>query len=121
MKRLQGAPFDQWRVRSGNILRHLNGIGDETCGAFMVPVGNTTLGVIASTGGGWDHVSVSTPTRCPTWGEMVAIKRHFFRRDEWAFELHPPESKNISLHDYCLHLWRSQDHALPLPPPEMVA
>jgi hypothetical protein len=120
MKRLWGAPFDQWRVRSGNIVRHLNGIGDETCGAFMVPVGAVTLGVIASTAEGWDHVSVSTPTRCPTWEEMVAIKRHFFRRNEWAFELHPPEAQNINVHDYCLHLWRCQLQDIPTPPTEMI-
>lgn len=123
MKKLSGAPFDQWRQRGAKILRLYGNIGDETCGAFCMPTptGDAFLYVVASTGGGWDHVSVSLPTRCPTWEEMSAVKRAFFRRMEWAVELHPSQSENLSLHPYCLHLWRCQFAEMELPPALMVA
>ena len=124
MKRLEGAPFDQWRDHSQNVLSHYGGAGDETCGVFMIPMPNgVRLCAIASQGAGWDHVSVSHQTRCPTWEEMVYVKRAFFKRDEWAVEYHPPERANISLHPFCLHLWRVNDGAekLPVPPEWTIA
>lgn len=32
------------------------------------------IAIIASWGGGWEHVSVSLARRCPTWEEMCIIK-----------------------------------------------
>lgn len=89
-------------------------------GAFLVPCGEVDLRVIASDGAGWDHVSVSLPDRCPTWNEMLYVRRLFFRGDEWAMELHPPPAQNINNHDYCLHLWRPQQGGIPVPPAWMV-
>ena len=121
MKPLIGRPFDQWRNTSAEIIAHYGSVGDETCGVFNVPVLSTgvMLRVIASSEE-WEHVSVSLPDRCPTWDEMVYLKRAFFKKDEWAIEFHPPESKNISVHPYCLHLWRSYAGNQPLPPAWMV-
>lgn len=121
MKLLSGRPFDQWRDHGAQVIRLYGNAGDSSCGVFNVPVANVFLRVIASAVEGWDHVSVSTPTRCPTWEEMSAIKREFFRRNEWAYELHPPQSENLSLHPYCLHMWRPHFVDVPLPPPMMVA
>jgi hypothetical protein len=122
VKALTGRPFDQWRDCSDGVLERYGTTGDETCGAFNVPHLPTgqKMYVIASIGDGWEHVSVSKLTECPTWEQMVWVKRAFFRKDEWAMELHPPESKNISLHPYCLHLWRPTLDAIPLPPGWMV-
>lgn len=66
------------------------------------------LKVIASDGGGWDHVSVSRPERCPVWEEMAWIKAQFFKDDETVMELHLPTAQHINNHRYCLHLWRPQ-------------
>lgn len=92
------------------------------CGAFKIKLSKTTptMTVIASTGGGWDHVSVSMRKRCPTWEEMKKIKEMFFRTDECAVEYHPPQEENISLHDFCLHMWRPQNDVIPMPPEWMV-
>jgi hypothetical protein len=121
MKALEGVPFDAWRVRGEAVMRQYGGVGDATCGAFRVPCAGVPLFVIASQADGWDHVSVSIKTRCPDWSEMQFVKRAFFKPDEWVMELHPPLERNISLHNYCLHLWRPQEVAIPLPPPYMVA
>lgn len=112
-------------------LKHLNPLrirhplapdhaGDEYNGAFAIRRNGQQLLVIASSALGWDHVSVSLRDRCPTWDEMKAIKEMFFRPDEWAIEYHPPAAANISVHDYCLHLWRPHDATIPTPPRVLV-
>lgn len=100
-------------------------MGDDG-GAFELiyrrPVSRTRvrLKVVASHGLGWDHVSVSTPHRTPTWDEMEHVKRLFFHDDEWAFQLHVPAAEHINLHPYTLHLWRPQVLPIPLPDPLLV-
>jgi len=72
--------------------------------------------VIWSNGGGWDHVSVSWPSRCPTWDEMCRVKDIFFRKEEACVEYHPAEKDYVNHHPYCLHIWKPQDEKLPIPP-----
>ena len=88
-----------------------------SCGLRMRCV---SFGVIASWGSGWDHVSVSTAHRCPTWDEMTAIKNVFFRPDEIVMQLHPAEENYVNLHPFCLHMWRPQLAEIPMPPRFMV-
>lgn len=104
------------------VKKYYGNTGDETCGVFNVPseTDQAKLRVIASSGEGWDHVSVSRRTRCPNWPEMERIKRLFFKADEVAFQLHVPASDHINVHPYCLHIWRPHHVAIPLPPSVMV-
>jgi len=73
-----------------------------------------------STGGGWDHVSVSWSNRCPTWDEMCLVKKTFFYPEEVCVEYHPPESEYVNNFPFCLHLWRYQQPGMPMPPSWMV-
>ena len=118
MRNLHDAEIDRCRIRSGQIIEHYGHIGDETCGAFLVasPIDRAPMMIIASSGMGWDHVSVSRRNRCPNWTEMDHVKRLFFRADETTMQLHVPVEEHISRHDYCLHLWRPTDVAIPVPP-----
>jgi hypothetical protein len=135
MRRLIGK-FDRWRQR-GHAVKMWGWEGDETCGAFVIPftfetqrkmpvgkvlfVQRSELLVVASTGEGWDHVSVSLEDRCPTWEEMEFIKKLFFRDDETAMQLHVPETDHVNVHPNCLHLWRPNDgREIPRPPSIMV-
>lgn len=92
-------------------------------GMFQFTVKGVRLLIVASwqSDSGWDHVSVSTSRRCPTWGEMDAVKRRFFWPDEVVMQLHPAEADHISIHPFCLHLWRPHKINIPLPPKEFVA
>jgi hypothetical protein len=115
--------LDQWRETGGNVLRVFGGsIGDHGCGAFLIPskIDGQAMQCVASSGNGWDHVSVSRTSRTPNWTEMEQVKRLFFREDETAMQLHVPAAAHISIHPYCLHLWRSQTQPIPLPPEWMV-
>lgn len=108
---------EQARVRMGQW-------GSPPCapyGAFDLERDGVQIRVLMSTGDGWDHVSVSTPSRCPTWEEMHWIKGLFFRPEEAVMQLHPPEADYRNLHPYCLHMWRPQRQEIPLPPGILVA
>jgi len=81
------------------------------------------LNIIASDGGewpfegpAWEHVSVSTPTRTPTWAEMCWVKRQFWGDEETVVQFHPPKSSYVNNHEHCLHLWRPIGIELPMPP-----
>ena len=76
--------------------------------------------IVASDQLGWQHVSVSLPTRCPTWEEMCRIKGMFWDAEDCVMQLHPPKSKYVNNHNFCLHLWRPICVEIPLPPVEMV-
>ena len=69
---------------------------------------------------GWEHLSVSTKTRCPTWEEMCKFKDIFFTEDEACVEYHPKKSDYVNLHPYCLHIWKPLEVELPLPDKSLV-
>jgi hypothetical protein len=74
------------------------------------------LYIIASDGLGWEHVSVSTPVRCPTWEEMCLVKDLFWSEDDLVIQYHPRKKDYVDQHRYCLHMWRSTDQEIPTPP-----
>ncbi len=94
---------------------------------IILPVGMFLLQIIASNGGGWDHVSVSVKEldghqveRCPTWAEMSIAHRLCFNEIEYAMQLHVPPHKHVNNHPFVLHLWRPHCAPLPVPPKEFV-
>lgn len=115
--------LDAYRDSGRRVIAHYGSAGDDTCGVFDVPspLDAQSMRVVASSGEGWDHVSVSRRNRCPNWQEMEHIKRLFFRDSETAMQLHVPPSEHLSLHPYCLHLWRPLNCDIPKPPAIMVA
>ena len=73
-----------------------------------------------STGCGFEHLSVSTPVRCPTWDEMCKMKDIFWRDDEVCMQLHPKKEDYVNNMKYCLHIWKPIDKEIPTPPSVMV-
>lgn len=115
--------LDHRRVCSPQVFAHYGNFGDETCGVFCLPspIDGQDLKIVASSGEGWDHVSVSRSNRCPNWPEMEHVKRLFFKDNETAMQLHVPPKDHISFHPYCLHIWRPNDgREIPMPPAEFV-
>lgn len=112
--------MDKYREREAE--RRLYGRnGDSGNGAFKVYVGGKSFFVIASNGGGWEHVSISPCSKsrktCPTWEEMCEIKDMFFEPEECAIEYHPPKSNYVNNHPLCLHLWKPTGGTqIPMPP-----
>lgn len=67
-------------------------------------------------GPAWEHVSVSTKARCPTWGEMCYFADLFFEPHECLVQFRPPALEYVNDHDFCLHLWRLVGAEVPRPP-----
>jgi hypothetical protein len=67
-------------------------------------------------GPAWEHVSVSTERRCPTWIEMEFIRQAFFEDDETVVQFSVPRAVHINLHEHCLHMWRPIGIEIPMPP-----
>ena len=89
-------------------------------GVYQIPYAGVTLRVICGCGEGWDHVSVSLPDRCPTWDEMNWVKNLFFEPDETAIQFHPPHNEYINVCKTVLHMWRSWNQKIELPPQWML-
>lgn len=106
------------KYRCRDLERALYGVnGDGSNGMFKVFVGGRSFHVIASNGGGWEHISVSRPNgKTPTWDEMCVIKDMFFTADEVVVQYHPKKSEYVNVHEGCLHLWRPTEDTLPTPP-----
>lgn len=117
--------LDKYRLKVGN---YASQPGDRF-GGFIIPCGTVLLSVIATDGNwkalgidkeySWQHVSVSTSSRCPTWSEMDYIKNLFWKPDEVVMQLYVGKSDHINIHNYCLHLWKPNsdlEKEIPLPP-----
>lgn len=102
------------------VVKRFGEIGDDKAGFFELPNGGQTLRVVASSGEGWDHVSVSTQNRTPTWAEMEGVKHIFFHDHETVMQLHVPADDHINYHPHCLHLWRPLKGDIPRPPDWMI-
>ncbi len=96
-------------------------IGGRDAGCFRFLEQEVELRVIASAGGGWDHLSVSTRDRCPTWEEMECVRKRFALPHEVWMQYGLPDRQHINYHPYCLHWWRPLHRAIKLPPPLFVA
>jgi hypothetical protein len=112
--------LDHYRVTDPDALMpHAMGwSGDGEHGSFVIPscVDRGRMVVIASNDEGWDHCSVSRRNRVPNWAEMSQIHRLFFKADEVCIQLHLPEDLHINVHPFVLHIWRSHEQTLLLPP-----
>jgi len=107
-------PFRQPNPGDGIVYRDNDGL-------YLIPRHGVILQVIASEGLGWDHVSVSLKHRCPMWAEMEFVRELFFRDDETVMQLSVPRRDHLSMHPFCLHLWRPNDgREIPRPPAELV-
>lgn len=89
-------------------------------GAFKIEMNGRVIGIIASDGLGWDHVSVSLANRCPNWREMCYVKSLFWDDEQAVMQIHVPKSQHINIHEFCLHMWRPHGIEIPLPPTIMV-
>ena len=100
-------------------------LGDSDAGENWGYFGVRTLRIIATDGidpeaDGWEHVSVSTQSRTPTWGEMDEVKRLFWADTETVMQFHPRDDQRVNYHPYALHLWKRLGVEVELPPTRLV-
>jgi len=106
---------EKFRLKTGDYKTRKN---DGNNGAFFVySLKNPKMvfKIIASDGMGWEHVSVSLPSRTPIWDEMCFIKNIFWDDEDAVIQFHPPKNDYINNHPFCLHLWRPTETKIKLP------
>lgn len=81
---------------------------DESGGIGVVEFGKFKGNVIwgRAEGGEYDHVSVASPKRIPTWEELCKIKDMFFEDEEECYQVFPKKSEYVNVHKNCMHIWR---------------
>lgn len=113
---------EKFRVTNGTI-RTSKADGNNGCFAVRLKskgYNQRVFSVIASDGEDWEHVSVSLPDRCPTWGEMCAVKDLFWSDTDCVIQYHPSKADYVNNHPYCLHLWRPISLTILRPPSILV-
>lgn len=78
------------------------------------------LHFIFSWGCGFEHLSVSTPIKTPTWEQMCFMKDIFWGENEVCMQLHPKKEDYVNNMQYCLHIWKPIDKEIPTPPSIML-
>ena len=112
MKPIENIISDHRHIYSGSVE-----YGNDGIKGFMT-VDRVDMSFVASWGGGWDHVSVAPLKKkiVPSWEMMCKVKDIFFKPDEAVIQIHPPEDQYVDNLSNCLHLWRSNDKEMVLPP-----
>lgn len=107
--------LDKYRLQLSELYGDM---GDKHNGAFRIKIKDKWFIVIASNGGGWEHVSVSPEKskQIPRWEEMCKIKEMFFENDETVIQYIMAKKDNINFKENCLHLWRPTEQTIPTPP-----
>lgn len=110
------AHLEKCRIRVGP-MASTAAAGNNGCFLITGPLGRKLL-IVASDGGGWEHVSVSRhkSPEPPRWAEMAFVKDLFWGEEETVVQLHPPRSVYVNNHPGVLHLWRPIGFEVPLPP-----
>lgn len=89
---------------------------DGLGGKYYDRVNNKWLNFIFSYQMGWEHLSVSMPSKTPSWDQMCMMKDVFWNKDEACVQYHPKEEDYVNMHPHCLHIWKPTDQDLPTPP-----
>lgn len=120
-------PLEEIR-KTPNLFIEAETEGDGMGGHFYDYITGKNLNFIFSYQMGWEHLSVSMPSRTPTWEQMCRMKDIFWNEEETCVEYHPAKSQYVNLHPHCLHIWRpikcedfynepdSKEELLPIPP-----
>lgn len=89
---------------------------DGMGGYYYDSITNKRLNFIFSYQLGWEHLSVSMPSKTPSWEQMCRMKDIFWNEEEACVQYHPKKEDYVNMHPHCLHIWKPTDEALPTPP-----
>ena len=57
----------------------------------------------------WLHASIARERHMPTYADLVALKTGVFGPDRYAYQVFPPASQHVNIHQRALHLWGRAD------------
>ena len=106
--------------KTRNLFIEAENANDGMGGHYYDSISNKNLNFIFSYQLGWEHLSVSMPSRTPTWDQMCRMKDIFWSKDECCIQYHPKEEDYVNNHPHCLHIWKPTDKEIPTPPSILV-
>lgn len=62
--------------------------------------------IIVSVDNGKYHLSISHPSRLPTYDELKNARYKYTPNHLYMAQIFPPKDEFVNLHKYCLHLWQ---------------
>ena len=65
-------------------------------------------------GAEWVHASMARPDELPTYNELKWLHAAVFGAG-YAYQVFPPPSDHVNIHEYALHLWGRHDGSAVLP------
>lgn len=66
------------------------------------------LVIVGHSKNGW-HLSISHPTRYPTWDEIKEARYRLTPHNVTMAMILPPRAEYVNLHENCFHLWEIED------------
>lgn len=106
--------------KTPNLFIEAEAENDGIGGYYYDRFNNKKLNFIFSYQMGWEHLSVSMPSKTPSWEQMCMMKNIFWNEDEACVEYHPKKEDYVNNHKHCLHIWKPTNEVLPLPPSILV-
>ena len=61
--------------------------------------------IMQSIDDGLHHISLSHPSRLPTWEEVKEVREKVGDPKKFYVMVLPPKEYYVNLHPYCFHLW----------------
>lgn len=63
----------------------------------------------------WVHASIAWDDHMPDYGDLVSLRDAVFGPRRECYQVFPPASRHVSIHNFALHLWGRADGASVLP------
>lgn len=106
--------------KTRNLFIEAETFNDGMGGHYYDSVSGKRLNFIFSYQLGWEHLSVSMPSKTPSWDQMCKMKDIFWNDDETCVQFHPKKEDYVNNHPHCLHIWKPVNEKLPIPPSILV-
>jgi len=93
-----------------------SGVAVTLLTANRVHAGSIIVTQAEHEGADWLHASIAWDDAMPDYEDLTALKLAVFGPHREAYQVFPPASRHVNIHDYALHLWGRADgrNVLPL-------
>ena len=91
------------------------GVGIRLYASSAVCNGSVIVSQAEHDGAEWIHASIARETFMPTYADLVILKQGAFGPGRYAYQVFPPASHHVNIHERALHLWGRADGKPALP------
>ena len=91
------------------------GVAIRLYSAAAVCTGSVIVTQADHDGAEWIHASIARERFMPSYDELCCLKQGVFGPDRFAYQVFPPASQHVNIHERALHLWGRADGKPALP------